>query len=70
VKQVDGSHFLRSITSRVLKARSNVIDSSTVKSLEDTYHFLREVVHSESENPETWRLRIVQLLQSKAEHMG
>jgi len=36
------------------KARPNVIDSSTVKSLEDTYHFLREAVPSESQNPRSF----------------
>jgi len=33
------------------KAQPNVIGSSIVKSLKGTYHFLREVVPSESHNP-------------------
>ena len=41
----------RHLEHRFLKAQSNVIGSSTVKSLEDTYHFLHEVVPSESQNP-------------------
>jgi len=42
--------FLGALRSKFLKARQNVISSSTIKSLEDTYHFLCEVVPSESKN--------------------
>ena len=52
---------------KVSKARPNVIDNSTVKSLEDTYHCLREVVPSKSQNPANMETQIIQLLQSKAE---
>ena len=41
--------FLGALRSKFSKARQNVISSSTVKSLEDTYH-LCEVVPSESKN--------------------
>ena len=51
---------------KISKARPNVIDNSTVKSLEDTYHCLREVV-SKSQNPANVETQIIQLLQSKAE---
>ena len=49
--QVDNSYFLRSIVSRVLESSFDMIVSFTVKSLKNTYHFLREVVPSESQIP-------------------
>ena len=43
-----------------------MIGSSIVNSPEDTYHFLREVVLSDSQP--AWNLRIILPLSSKAEH--
>ena len=42
--------FLGALCQEFLKARPNMIGSSIIKSLEITYHFLREIVPSESQN--------------------
>jgi len=51
VKQVDGLYFLRSTVFRVFEGSTECDWQLTVKSLDDTYQFLREVVPSESQNP-------------------
>jgi len=43
--------FLGVLRPNFLRARQNMLDRFTSKSLEDTYQFLHEVVPSESENP-------------------
>ena len=58
--------FLKGLRPEFFKARPSVIGSSTVKSLENTYH-LREAISSESLNPIIVRPRIVLLLRSKEE---
>ena len=50
VKQVDGSCFLRSVMSIVFEGATEYDLQFYYQSLEDTYHFLREVVPSESHN--------------------
>ena len=42
--------FLGTLRSEFSKVRPNVIGSFTIKSLEDAYHILREVVPSELES--------------------
>ena len=43
--------FLGALHPEFLKTRSNMINSSTVKSVEDIYHFLCKIALSESQNP-------------------
>ena len=40
--------FLRALCPEFLKAQPNMIDNSTVKSLENIYHFLCEIIPSVS----------------------
>ena len=61
--------FLGALHPKFSKALPNVIGSSTVKSLEDTYHFLLEVVSSELQVQPVWRFKVVQLLRFKAEEL-
>jgi len=42
--------FIGALCPKFFRARPNVINSSIIKSLENTYHFLREVVPSELQN--------------------
>ena len=58
--------FLGALPLEFSRGRLNMTSSSTVKSLEDTYHFLHEIIPSERRIQPVWRLRIVLLLRSKA----